>query len=320
MIGPVADGGGLVAALARDSSGVRSRLDAALLQQSSGKVAQSYGGLGAASRTSLDLRPALENTRTWQTNIERAAGRLDATQAAMTRISGIAADFFAKTNDVNHFGTSEAASIAAAARQALEQVAQALNTRSGDVYVFAGRDTGTAPVPNTDPAVVGAALLASDTAAPPFSGSIGTAVPEVEVGEGQRVQVGLLANQNTLAVSAAPTTGSYMRDVMRALANLAGISDTPGVEVAVADVRTRLSSAIGAMATETGALGDLQKGLATRKVQLAASETALTKQVSNVEDVDMAATLVRVSALQTQLQASYQVIAGARELSLTKFI
>ncbi len=319
MIGAVGSGTGLLARLADDSGAVKLRLDAALEQQSSGKVAGAYGGLGAGARTSLDLRPALAHQQTWQANIDRAAGRLDAAQAALTRIGGIAAEFYARTNDINHTGTSEAASIAAAAKQALEQVAQLLNTKVGNVYVFSGQDTANPPIPDTDPVVVGAALLASDTATPPFSATIG-AVTQVEVGEGQRVPTGVLANRNTLAVSAGPSTGSYMRDVMRALATLATISDTPGVEVVAADTRTRLSSAIGALSTEQGALGDLQRGLETRKTAMAATETALTRQVSDVEDVDMAATLVRVSALQTQLQASYQVIAGARNLTLTRFL
>ena len=320
MINGVNTEPGLLARLAANSSGVRRSLDVALQQQASGRVADTYAGLGVGGRTSLDLRPSVQHQQTWQDNIDRAAGRLDATQSALRQISDIAAQFYAKTNDINHTGTSEVDSIAAAAKQALEQVAQALNTKVGDVYVFAGQDTTNPPVPDTTPGVVGAAVLASDTATAPFSSTLGAAVPEVEVGEGQRVQAGVLANQNTLAISAAPTTGSYARDILRALATLSGITDGPGVEAVAADVRTRLSSAIGAIATESGALGDLQRGLETRKTALASVQTGLSKQVSNVEDIDAAAVLTKVSALQTQLQASYQVIAAVRELSLFRFL
>ena len=38
------------------------------------------------------------------------------------------------------------------------------------------------------------------------------------------------------------------------------------------------------------------------------------------EDVDLAAALTRVSALQTQLQASYQIIAGGRNLTLARYL
>ncbi len=319
-----AAGPGLLGRLADDSARVKAQLDAALAQQSTGKVSDAYAGLGTGLRTSLDLRPAVQHAQTWQNNIDQASSRLSVTQSALSQIGAIAQRFEAATATINTIGTSEVAGVAAEAKLALQQVAQLLNTRAGDVYVFAGQDTGTPPVPDTDPAVLGAALLASDTAKPPFSASIGqpggAAVPQIEVGEGQTVAVGVLANANTLATSQPPTTGSYMRDIMRGLATLAGLTDGPGAQATAADTRTRLASAVGAIADEAGALGDVQAGLATRKTTLAATQTSLSQQVSNVEDVDIAAILTRVSALQTQLQSSYQVIAQVKGLSLANYI
>ena len=322
MIEPAQPSSGyaLLQRLSDDSAAVRRQLDTAQQQVATGRVAESYAGLGAAARTPLNLRPQIQHQQVWQTNIDTAAGRLDATQNALKSIAGIAADFYARTSNLNHLGVSEAGSIATSARAALQQVGQLLNTRVGDVYVFAGQDSANPPVPDTSPGVLATALLASDTATPPFSTTLGTALPEVEVGEGQRVATGVLANRNTLATSAAPTTGSYMRDVMRALATLTTVIDGPGVEAVAADTRSRLGSAISAMATETGALGDIQSNLTARKTGLVDVSAALTKQVSAVEDVDLAATLTRVSALQTQLQASYQLIAGTKDLSLAKFL
>lgn len=324
-VGPAANPDpGLLGRLTANSAAVRASLDVALQQQSTGKVSDVYSGLGAGVRASLDLRPAMQHVQVWQNNIDAATGRLDVTQAALTQIGAIAAKFYAATGNITTTGTSETVGIAAEAKLALQQVAQLLNTKAGDVYVFAGQDTANPPVPNTDPTVTGAALLASDTATAPFSAGIGgpsgSAVPTVEVGEGQTVQVGLLANQNTLAVSAPPTTGSFMRDLMRGLATLANLTDGPGAQAVAADTRDRLHGAVGALADETGALGDIQATLAARKTSLAATQTALHKQVSGVEDVDLAATLSRVSALQTQLQASYQVIAGVKRLGLANYL
>lgn len=309
-----------LARLSENSGVVRQQLALVQEQVASGRVSDSYAGLGNGVRTSLDLRPALAHQATWQKNIDTAQSRLDVTQSSLKAISGIAADFYARTNSLNQLGVSEVSSIAGAARSALQQVAQLLNAKSADVYVFAGQDTANPPVPNTDPTALRTALLASDTATPPFSATLGTAVPQIEVAERQRMPVGVLANQNTLAVSTPPSTGSYMRDVMRALATLAGLTEGPGVAAIGADTRTRLSSAITAMATETGALGNIQNTLASRRTALDETSTALSKQLSSVEDVDVAAALTRSSALQTQLQASYQIIAGAKGLSLTNYL
>lgn len=312
--------GALLTRLSDNSAAVRRQLDAATVQASTGRIAETYAGLGAGARRSLTLRPQVTEAAAWQANIDGAGGRMDVAQSALRSISTIAADFYAKAGAINGLIPSEAASIAATARVALAQVSQLLNSRYGDTYVFAGQDTANPPIPDTSPAVVGAAVLASDTSTAPFSTTLGTVPPAIEVGEGQRVQVGLLANRNTLTPSAAPTTGSYLRDVLRALATLTTATAGPGLQALAADTRTRLGSAIDAMGVEAGALGDVQSSLSARKTQLTETVTALGNQVSNAEDVDLAATLTRVSLLQTQLQASYRLIAGAKDLSLARFL
>lgn len=317
-MGAVGDAGGLARLLAQ-SAAVRGQLNAANQQAATGRIAETYAGLGVGARVSLDLWPQVAHEEAWQANIAAATGRLAVTQDALKSIRAIASDLYARTNLLNGLNESDAGSVAALARQGLERVAQLLNTRVGDVYVFAGQDTGTPPVPDTSPAALTAALLANDTGPAPFADTLGADVPTIEVGEGQRVPVGLLANRNTLVASAPPTTGSYMRDILRGLATLSGVSNGPALQAA-ADTRTRLGSAISALGQEAGSLGNIQAGLATRQSQSAATVLALRAQVSNAEDVDLAATLTKVSALQTQLQASYQVIAGARNLTLAQYL
>ena len=255
----------------------------------------------------------------WSANIDGAAARLGVTQSALSAIGQVAADFYAKLPGLNGLTPGAADGVAAQARVALERVAGLLNSKVGDAYVFAGQDTANPPVPDASAAALIPPLLA-DAPVAPFSATLGTAVPTVEAGDGQRVPVGVLANANTLTASAPPTTGSYMRDILRALATLTTATDGPALQAAVADTRSRLGSAISAAAGEAGALGVTQAGLATRKTQLGQVQAALTAQVSGAEDVDLAATLTRVSALQTQLQASYQLVAGAKGLTLAQYL
>ncbi len=302
------------------SSDVRRQLTQANQQAATGRIAETYAGLGAGARVSLDLRPQIAHQETWQANIDAASGRLEATQNALKGISSIASDLYARTNTLNGLSSSDAASVAALARQGLERVAQLLNSKVGDVYIFAGQDTGTPPIPDTSPDLLAAALLASDTATAPFSSTLSATPPTVNVGNGERVSVGLVANRNTLAVSPAPTTGSYLRDIMRGLATLTTVTNGPALAATAADTRTRLSGAISTIAVEAGALGDVQAGLATRKAQSLATITTLASQVSDAENVDLAAALTRVTSLQTQLQASYQIIAGMRDLTLSRYL
>ena len=346
---------GALSQLVGDSASIRQTLETLNQQAATGRIADSYAGLGAGARTSLDLRPLIAHQQTWQTGIDAATGRMQVAQTAMTQIQQVASSLYAQLNSLNGLNPQSIDTIAASARQSLQQVAGLLDSKDGDTYVFAGQDGGNPPVPNPDQitssgfftqisaavaglganaATVAAATLgiASSNAAgtSPFSAALSqpaAAIPvaTVETGEAQRTPVGLLASANSFAASTGPsTTGSYMRDVLRALATVGSLSSSQvgagGFQNLVQDTRTSLNDAISAMGGDMGVLGNTQAQLATTKTELGDTMTALTSQVSSAENVDMATTLSRITQTQTQLQASYQLIAGESGLSLVKYI
>lgn len=339
---------GALSGLVGDSAATRARLDQLQQQAATGYVATTLGGLGApAARQVLDLRPQVAHQAQFQANIDAVQGRLDATQAALAGVSGIAGQFYGQLPNLSGLSASEVDSVATSARQALARVASLLDTKVGDVYVFAGQSPGTAPVPNPDAiafstfatsiaaAVAGlggngavataAATLTAAQGTSPFDPSLSSSVPTVQTGDAEYAQVGVLANANTLATSSGPsTTGSYMRDVLRGLATLASLSSTQvgaaGFPALVDDTRQSLGGAISAMGAEAGALGDIQSGLATQRTQIGNVHDALRNQLSAATDVDMAATLSSLAQVQTQLQASYKLIAGTREMNLASYL
>ena len=111
---------------------------------------------------------------------------------------------------------------------------------------------------------------------------------------------------------------------MRALATIGSMTSSqasdPNFAPLVQDTMTSLNGAVSSMATETGVLGDRQTALTATQTALSDTATALTTQVSSAQNVDMAATLSDLTQTQTQLQASYQLIAGETGLSLAKFL
>ncbi len=354
-IGSIADYGAL-GRLIGDSAGVRNQLNILTEQASSGRIADTYAGLGAGAQVSLDLNPVIAHQQTWQNNIDTATTRMQVTQTAMTQIQSIASNFYAQLNSLNGLDSSSVDTTAASARQALQQVAGLLDTSDGSgAYVFAGQDTGNPPVPNSDQilssgfytqintavsglganasTVTAATLSVASSNAPgtsPFSSQQSQSASSIPlatavVGPSQRTTVGLLASANTfVASSGSSTTGSYMRDLMRALATVGSLSGSQtsagGFQDLVQDTRTSLSGAISAMADDAGALGNTQTQLAATKTELSDTSTALTGQVSSAQDVDMAATLSKITLVQTQLQASYQLISGMNGLSLAKYL
>ena len=193
--------------------------------------------------------------------------------------------------------------------------------------------------PGHDAATVAQATLAAarytGVAGPPspfsnfLSKSDPPALPSVQVGQNLTETTGLSASHNGLIPStvddgSSTTTGSYMRDVLRGLATIGSLSSSQanvaGFQDLVQNTRTSMSGAIGAMARDAGVLGNVQSSLAATQSRLADTQTALTGQVSSAEEVDMAAALSKLTQVQTQMQASYQLIATLNSLSLAKFL
>jgi flagellar hook-associated protein 3 FlgL len=342
--------------LIANTAAVHQQLDTLTEQASTGHVAETYAGLGAGAGISLNLNPQLATLQTYQNNINQATGSMQVTQSAMTQIQQIAATFVADMPDLNNLNVGEIDSVASNARTALTQVANLLDTTDGGTYVFGGQDSGNPPVP--DPgnilssgfytqinsaistlATNGAAATIASTLTIASSNAAGTSPfstymsqsppaispPVVQTGQGSTIQTGLLASTNSTAVSSgSSTTGSYMRDLMRALATIGSMSSSQATDrnftSLVQDTTSSLNGVVSAMATDVGVLGNSQATMTNIQTQLTETATALSGQVSAVQDVDMATTLSNLTATQTQLQASYRLISGASTLSLVSFL
>jgi flagellin-like hook-associated protein FlgL len=74
------------------------------------------------------------------------------------------------------------------------------------------------------------------------------------------------------------------------------------------------------MATDTGVLGDTQRNLTAMRASMDDTIIALKSQISSSRDVDMAMVLSSLTQVQSQLQASYQLIGTLGSLSLAKYL
>jgi flagellar hook-associated protein 3 FlgL len=354
--------------LISNAEATHTKLDKLTNQASTGLIADNYAGLGSGASVSLNLRPQINNLQTWQNNVDSVTGGMSVAQSALTQIQSVASNFYAQLNNLNGVNASAVDTIAASARDALQQVAGLLDTQDGGTYVFAGQDSGNPPIPNPDSitssgfytqintavsglATNGAAATAMATFNVATSNAAGTSpfsawlsqpstvlqagLPVVQTGQNQAETVGIPASANGLipasvssgtTITGGPpsTTGSYMRDLLRSLATIGSLTSAQttatGFQNLVQDTRVSLSGAVSAMAQDAGALGNVQSSLTATQSRLSDTQTALTTQVSSSEDVDMAATLSQLSLVQTQMQASYQLISTLNGLSLAKFL
>ena len=343
---------GALGTLIADSHLVRAKLDTLTQQAGDGFVAPTLGGMGGAAATITSLAPAIGRAKAVSDGIDASTGRMTVAQTALTSLSAIASSFYAQIDTLNGLNASDVDSVAAGARAALAQAAGLLDTKNGDTYVFAGTASDQAPIANPDQiassgfatqiaaivaglgangaatAAAARAVAASNTpGTSPFNPSATAASRSTVVtGDGgQTVPTGILASGNADVPSlGAATTGSYSRDILAALATLGGLSSgqlgAGGFGALVNSVRTSLGGAITALNADAGVMGDRQTALVARKTELAATDTALKSQLGSARDVDMAATLTQLTQTQTQLSASYQLIASVQNLSLTKYL
>ena len=359
MSGAITNAGGNYSTLAEIliSSSNTSRSDLTTLeeQSASGYLAQTYGGLGAASQTVFDLSPQVSQINTWQANIDSATTNMSVTQTALTQIASIAQTFYSDLPDINDTSSNGIDSVAANAKSALSEVASLLDTTNGGVYVFSGEDSANPPISDPDAitstgfytqissatsnlsslgasGVMSAAIIAASSDAAgttPFSSYLSqtgqTAPTNVVIGEHQTVQTGLLANSNTLATSSgSDTTGSYMRDILMSLSVLSSLSSSQstdaGLPALVSGLQSSLGGAMSALSTEQGVLGDSQTRLGTAATNYTDLSTSLSGQISNVQDADLASVSTQLQSVQTQLTASYQLISNLKSLSLTNYL
>jgi flagellar hook-associated protein 3 FlgL len=353
-------GGNVSGTVLTDSANIKQQLDTLTEQAGSGLVADTYAGLGSGISTALALQPVLADQTTWQNNISAASGQMGVAQNALSQISSIASNFYAQVDNLNGLDASEVDSVASDAQSALQQVANLLDEQDGTVYVFAGQDSADPPVPSPDDilnsgfytqiqqAVQGLATNggAATTAATltiaasnavgtsPFSatlsqptGTVNTLLPTISTGPGEQATVGILASANAFVGSTgvpATSTGSYTRDILCGLATLASLSSSQindaGFSTVVQNVGLSLGNAITALNQDAGVLGDQQTALQTQSTGIADSATALQTQLGGAQDVDMASTLSQLTQTETQLEASYDLIAGLQSATLLKYL
>jgi flagellar hook-associated protein 3 FlgL len=269
------------------------------------------------------------------TNTQEITSIAQQAQAALTQVAGL---LDTRDGDVYVFGGQDTSN---------PPVSQpdAILTTTGGFYsqinaAVNGLATDDANATNTITATFNTAA-SNSAGTSPFStyqsgGNGPIAQQVVQTGQGQSVSIGLLASANSYVVSTGTsvanatatslptTTGSYMRDLMCALATIGSMTSSSasaaGFVALVQNTTTSLNGAVSAMDGDIGALGNTQSTLTTTQTQLSDTATALTGQVSAVQDVDMASTLSNLTAIQTQLEASYRMIATEGTLSLANYL
>jgi len=162
-----------------------------------------------------------------------------------------------------------------------------------------------------------------DQAALPVAEQEGRRV--VPAADGQAVAYGIFADRNAIAVSTGETTGSWARDLMRNLMTLAALepgqmNELPEYTDLLAGLRDGFAAAEVALAEEAGGLGQVAARMENTQRRHTQVVDALRRQLSEIEEVDLASTIERLQATQLSLEASYRAIGMLSGLTLARFL
>jgi flagellin-like hook-associated protein FlgL len=342
-----------------DTEALRLRLQTLTRQVATGKIGAVAGDIAPQLARAQSLGSAMSRLDTYGKVIDRTLGETQASQTALKQLQDIATQFANTTAiKLDPSDTQSLAFAASAAKRALVQAGQLLNSQYQGQYLFGGTDSANPPVPNAEGlptsglatqiaaavATLGGgnttsidastkAIAQSDTAGvTPFSAFVSdpaTGLAEgrrsIPTADGQTLPFGLFANRNADTASNGNTTGSWARDLLRGLASIAAL--TPAQAAVPQDfrqltslIRDGLHAASDGISNEAGALGLTEQQLKTTQDNHAAMRDALKGQLAGITDVDMASTLAALQQTQTALQASYTVLGRLANLNLTQFL
>ncbi|MFT9015090.1 MAG: flagellin [Acetobacter sp.] len=329
-------------------------------EQSGGTLSETYAGLGASRSTVIALAPRITQITAWQSNISTAQNNLSITATALTSMVTQAQALSTNLTSITGTTQSSAVtSVAIEAQNALTVLGNTLNTSNGLGYIFAGQDSSEAPVPGGASSLAtsslatqissmvstlgtsGASTVLENATTAAADNSSGTSVfssalsvssddadslaTSVITGSGTSSLMGIVATQNSTSSTASSTsTGSPIRDLMRDMMIVSAMSGLSSNSAGYSDLVTQLNSSlkttISQLVEMESTVGTTQSGLTSSASTLTSVQTMLKAQVSDIQGADIAQVATESSALSTNLEASYQLIAKMKNMSLADYI
>jgi flagellar hook-associated protein 3 FlgL len=250
----------------------------------------------------MDLRGDLEGVRQYQRNVDDALAFNGVTDVALSKVS----DAINRVHELTVQGASDSAgpvakqAIAAELDQIIESIKQEANASYAGQYVLAGTATSTRPYGNG----VAGDVYAGDTAA-----------INREIGPGVTLKVNAVASDvlgngsdgKLLAVLRG--ISAHLKSGTAADANSLRTTDLASLD-ASGDTLSAVRAAVGATANR----------LQTAQARLQEVEETNTKLLSDIEDADMAKTMVDYSMQQSAYQAALRSGANIVQASLLDFL
>lgn len=281
-------------------------------QVASGKVSTDYAGLGDKVALLEAARTAAGKADAYQTNTAQAVNQADLQDSQLSSLSDLASQL--RQAITESVANGDGTTLMATAQGIFDQASQILNTKDANGnYLYGGDKDNTAPLNITS--------LSQLAALPSVAGAFsnGSLKKSVMVGDGQSVQVGVLASD----------VGTSLMQTLKDLAGFdagpsGALASTTNLTQAQNDFLTsEIPTAIGAAANINAAAaanGFVYNQLKDASDHQSSLSTLYQTFVSNIEDVDMPTAITQLNQNQVALQAALQVTAQLNQVSLLNYL
>jgi flagellar hook-associated protein 3 FlgL len=281
-------------------------------QVSSGKVSANYSGLGDKVALLEAARTAANKASAYQSNTTLAVNQADLQDTQMSSLSDLANQL--RQAITTSIANGDATTLMSTAQGIFDQASQILNTKDANGnYLYGGDKNNTPPLNVTSLSQLASLSSASDA----FSN--GTQKKSVMVGDGQSVQIGMLASD----------IGTQLMQTLKDIASFdsgangpfSGSTTLTGAQsnFLTSELPTSITAAstINNAAAANGFVYNQLKDASDHQSSLS---TLYKGFVSNIEDVDMPTAISQLNQNQVALQAALQVASQLNQVSLLNYM
>lgn len=306
-------------------------------QISSGKVADIYSGLrGEDSRISIQLRETISTKESFIDSTETTRVRMKIMETTLVGIQELAQDLRTRLiEQVDGLLPNSAPALKVFADTAIDQLANLLNTQADGRFLFSGTAVTTQPIVNTatlktnafaaiTPLAVGnAATLQNDSQT--FFGTDANWYQGGGNPTGQNRPFRFNADEGVvLEYGELGSDSTTFEELFEVLAVFADVDFAAGLET---DYKALVTWGLGKVEAAEDAIGQQIARIGVTHERMIATEAShkddlviLADQLDDLENIDTAAVIQEFQTLSTQLEASFQIAASLRNLTLSRFI
>lgn len=279
-------------------------------QVTSGMVSTNYAGIGDKTAMLEATRSAENRANAYQSATSLAVNQADLQDSQMSSLSDLANQL--RQAITTAVGNNDGSTLMTTAQGIFDQVSQILNSKDANGnYLYGGDKNGQPPLTATSLSDLTSMASASDA----FQN--GTIPNSVMVGDGQSVQVGMLAsNIGTGLMNTLKDLADFNAGASGNFAN--GLTDAQSTFLSgeITTATNAASQVNNAAAANGNVYNQLQDASSNQKTMA----TLFKGFVSNIQEVDMPTAITQLNQNQVALQAALQVTAQLNQVSLLNYI